>query len=145
MAEFDEPQSRNEAIVQNILGATNEIPAPQSRMETLLQEILGKLGGGGDVAAPTIGYKIQKKQNIAITHSSEAGANNNGYLIMTQMGVVYIKIANGTGTAEALAGYTYTATATVEDTTVSIDLGYADNVGVIIPVLADTITSVLFS
>ena len=53
MAEFDEPQSRNEAIVQNILGATNEIPAPQSRMETLLQEILGKLGGGGDVAAPT--------------------------------------------------------------------------------------------
>ena len=144
MAEFDEPQSRNEAIVQNLLGATNEIPEPQSRMETLLQEILGKLGGGG-VAAPAIGYKIQKKQNIAITHSSEAGANNNGYLILTQMGVVYIKIANGTGTAEALAGYTYTATATVEDTTVSIDLGYADNVGVIIPVLADTITSVSFS
>lgn len=144
MAE-NEPQSRNEAIVQNILGASNTIPEPQSRMEVLLQEILGKLGGGGDVAAPAIGYKINKKQNIEITHSSEAGAKDNAYLILTQMGAVYIKIANGTATAEALAGYTYTATATVEEGTVTIDLGYADNVGVIIPVLAGDITDISFS
>jgi hypothetical protein len=144
MAE-NEPQSRNEAIVQNILGATNEIPEPQSRMEVLLQEILGKLGGGGDVAAPAIGYKISKKQNIEITHSTEAGAKDNAYLILTQNGVIYIMIADGTATAEALAGYTYTATATVEEKTVTIDLGYASNVGVIIPVLAGDITSVSFS
>lgn len=145
MAEFDAPQSRNEAIVQNILGANNELQAPESRMETLLQEVLGKLGGGGNAAAPEIGYKILNKQNIAITHSSESRAKYNAYLILTQMGVIYIKIVNGTGTVEALAGYQYTATATVEGTTVSINLGYAWNVGVIIPVLADYITSVTIS
>ena len=37
---FNEPQSRNEAILQNILGADNELVAPQSRIEALLQEIL---------------------------------------------------------------------------------------------------------
>lgn len=37
---FQEPQSRNEAILQNILGADNELTAPESRIETLLQEIL---------------------------------------------------------------------------------------------------------
>ena len=40
MAEFDEPQSRNEAILQNILGADNDLLAPESRIETLLQMIL---------------------------------------------------------------------------------------------------------
>ena len=37
---FDEPESRNEAILQNILGAENELPEPQSRIEDLLQQIL---------------------------------------------------------------------------------------------------------
>jgi len=142
---FEEPQSRNEAIVQNILGADNEIPAPESRMETLLQQILATLGGGGDAAAPEIGYKILNKQNITIEHSSESRAKYNAYLILTQVGVIYIKVVDGTGIAENLAGYTYTATCTVSGTTVQIDLGYAWNVGVIIPILADYIDSVTLS
>lgn len=44
---FDAPQSRNEAILQNMLGANNTLPAPQSRIEELLQEILEQGGGGG--------------------------------------------------------------------------------------------------
>lgn len=40
MADFDTPQSRNEAILQNILGADNELVEPQSRIEVLLQAIL---------------------------------------------------------------------------------------------------------
>ena len=40
MAEFDEPQSRNEAILQNILGADNDLLPPESRIEILLQMIL---------------------------------------------------------------------------------------------------------
>lgn len=43
---FDAPQSRNEAILQNILGAENELGDPQSRIEELLQEILEQGGGG---------------------------------------------------------------------------------------------------
>ena len=38
--EFFTPQSRNEAILQNICGAENELPAPAGRIEKLLQAIL---------------------------------------------------------------------------------------------------------
>lgn len=37
--EFDRPQSRNEAILQNMLGASNLLEPPQSRVEALLQKI----------------------------------------------------------------------------------------------------------
>ena len=40
---FGEPQSRNEAILQNILGAENEIEEPKSRNEAILQAILYNL------------------------------------------------------------------------------------------------------
>ena len=40
---FAKPQSRNEAILQNMLGAENEIPEPMSRIETLLILVLEKL------------------------------------------------------------------------------------------------------
>lgn len=137
------PESRNEAILQNMLGADNTLGDPQSTIETLLQELLAKLGGGsGD---PQVDYKILNKQTITITHSSESRANYNAYLIMTQVGIVYVKIVNGEGTTEALAGYPYTVTATVEETTVTIDLGYEWNVGVIVPILSDYIQSVTFA
>ena len=145
MAEFEAPQSRNEAILQNMLGADNDLLPPQSRIETLLQELLAKLGGSGDEASVQVDYKILNKQNIAISHSSESRANYNSNLIMTQMGIVYVKVVNGVGTAENLAGYTYTVTCTVTGQTVNIDLGYAWNVGVIVPILADYVESVTFS
>lgn len=47
MPTFDEPQSRNEAILQNMLGAENELPEPQSRIEDLLLQILDMLQQGG--------------------------------------------------------------------------------------------------
>lgn len=46
MSEFDSPQSRNEAILQNILGADNSLLPPESRIETLLQLLLEELQGG---------------------------------------------------------------------------------------------------
>lgn len=137
------PESRNEAILQNMLGADNEIGEPESRIEALLQDLLAKLGGGsGD---PQVDYKILNKQTITITHSSETRAKYNAYLILTQIGIVYVKIVNGEGTAETLAGYDYTVTATVSGNTVTIDLGYEWNVGIIAPVLADYIQSVTFA
>lgn len=136
-------QGRNVAILENILGADNELLPPESPIEELLQQLLAKLGGGsGD---PQIDYKILNKQNVAITHSSESRANYNAYLILTQIGIVYIKIVEGVGTAVNLAGYSYDVTATVTDTTVNIDLGYSWNVGVIIPVLGDYVESISFS
>lgn len=145
MADFEQPQSRNEAILQNILGADNQLAEPQSRIETLLQLLLQELGGGGDVAAPEIGYKILNKQNISIVHGSQSRANFNSYLILTQVGIIYVKVVDGVVTAENLAGYTYTVSGSVSNQTVNIDLGYAWNVGVIIPILNDYVTSVTFS
>lgn len=43
---FDAPQSRNEAILQNILGANNTLGEPQSRIEALLMQLLEQGGGG---------------------------------------------------------------------------------------------------
>ena len=50
MPEFESPQSRVEAILQNALGAENEV-IPQSRVEELLQRLdealeTGGVGGG---------------------------------------------------------------------------------------------------
>lgn len=145
MTEFETPESRNEAILQNILGADNELQAPQSRIEGYLQMILAMLGGGGDATEVEVAYKILNKQNISIVHSSQSRANYNSYLILTQMGIVYVKVVDGAVTAENLAGYTYTVSGSVSGQTVSIDLGYEWNVGVIIPILNDYISSVTFS
>lgn len=43
MSEYGEPQSRNEAILQNMLGEDNELLPPQSRIEVLLQLLLEEL------------------------------------------------------------------------------------------------------
>ena len=44
------PQSRNEVLLMNMLGATYKVTEPQSRIEYLLKEILDQGGtGGGDV------------------------------------------------------------------------------------------------
>lgn len=136
-------QGRNVAILENILGADNELLPPESPIETLLQQLLAKLGGGQ--GEPQVDYKILNKQNITITHSSESRAKYNAYLILTQVGIVYVKVVNGVGTAENLAGYTYDVTTTVTGNTVNIDLGYEWNVGIIAPILGDYITSVTFS
>lgn len=40
---FAAPQSRNEAILQNMLGAKNELQEPMSRIEVLLIAVLEKL------------------------------------------------------------------------------------------------------
>ncbi len=163
MAEFNSPESRNEAILQNMLGENNELLPPESRIESLLMLLLQKLGGSGDDTEIEIGYKILNKQNISIKHGSESRAKYNSYLIITQMGIVYVKVVNGVGTALIMAGYTYgelpsdsapslnlvgypyEVTCTVTGQTVNIDLGYAWNVGLIIPILNDYIESVTFA
>ena len=142
---FEAPESRNEAILQNMLGEDNELSAPESRIEVLLLALLQKLGGSGNEGDVQIDYKILNKRNIAIKHSSESRANYNSYLILTQMGIIYVKVVSGVGTAECMAGYDYEVTCTVTGQTVNIDLGYEWNVGVIVPILGDYVESVTFS
>ena len=52
---FDAPQSPIEAILQNMLGANNQLREPQSRNEALLLQILAAMQqGGGDVTAAAV-------------------------------------------------------------------------------------------
>lgn len=69
---FDAPQSRNEAILQNMLGANNALEPSQSRVEDLLKQILNSGGGGGESNAVkytaqslTDPQKAQARTNIA--------------------------------------------------------------------------------
>lgn len=48
---FDEPQSRNEAILQNMLGASNVLLPPESRIEILLQMLLNQ---GGEITPASL-------------------------------------------------------------------------------------------
>ena len=76
-------QSRNEAILENMLGADNVLGEPQSRIEKLLMELLesGGGGGGGYVLKPATSSKlggIKVGANLSITDdgtlSAEAGS-----------------------------------------------------------------------
>lgn len=40
MADFETPESRNEVILQNMLGAENPLGEPLSRIEALLMQVL---------------------------------------------------------------------------------------------------------
>lgn len=58
-----EPQSPNEAILQNMLGENNVLREPQSRIEALLIELLGVLEGGGMVLPSADGDYILHVEN----------------------------------------------------------------------------------
>lgn len=70
---FDAPQSRNEAILQNMLGAENELEPPQSRVEGLLQQILEEGGGGGGDSS-AVKYT---EQSLTDAQKGQARANIN--------------------------------------------------------------------
>lgn len=72
MSEFDVPQSRIEAILQNMLGANNVLEPPQSREEILLQQILESGGGGGGGSSDAVLYTPQ-----SLTDSQKAQARVN--------------------------------------------------------------------
>lgn len=60
MPNFDAPQSPIEAILQNMLGANNTLREPQSRNEALLLQILDAMQhGGGDVTAQAVLAALQ--------------------------------------------------------------------------------------
>lgn len=72
---FGAPQSRNEAILQNILGANNEILPPESRIEVLLIDLLDKLSGGDG----TGGENFTLIENVEITETGVNSIERTGY------------------------------------------------------------------
>lgn len=62
------PQNRVEAILENMLGASNELQPPQTRVEELLMEILEQGGGGGEKAVKWIGVTTTPLSDGATTN-----------------------------------------------------------------------------
>ena len=63
---FDAPQSANEAILQNMLGAENTLREPQSRIETLLIALLEQLQAGAPAIPEEDGdYKLHIEDGVA--------------------------------------------------------------------------------
>lgn len=84
MPTFPEPQSRNEAILQNALGANNDIGDPQSRIEELLIELVEAIQQGGsgsdqnavhytEDSGKTDEEKAQARENIGALGTSDLG------------------------------------------------------------------------
>lgn len=80
---FGEPQSRNEAILQNILGADNELLPPESRIEALLQAILEQGAMGGSTK------KFQLVETIEVTESGVSSIERAGYDLEVSTATMY--------------------------------------------------------
>lgn len=75
--DLGEPQSRNEAILMNMLGAEYELLTPQSRIEYLLQEILNGGGGSGEVSGVKGDVETTyRKGNVNITIEDVTNLDN---------------------------------------------------------------------
>lgn len=102
---FDPPKSRNEAILQNMLGANNVLESPKSREEELLLQILQQGGSGGGVtpeqiAAAVAAYleehpiEIPDDALVIDWNNKYANAYNDAKAAMQEGHEVYLKIPN---------------------------------------------------
>lgn len=71
MTEFLEPLSANEAILQNMLGAENELREPESRIEELLLELLEQGGTGGEVTPASVANAISNMSGTQKEYTRE--------------------------------------------------------------------------
>lgn len=95
---FDKPQSRNEAILQNILGANNALEPPQSREEYLLQEILNNGGGGGgggvsvkEITDTSVAGVVEPQEKVTVTLSPSLTSGEK------VVGIAYLDILDADG------------------------------------------------
>ena len=76
---FETPQSSNEAILQNMLGASNEIKPPQSRVEKLLQELSGQMPEANPSEGTTTGTLERLKIGDDIYSVEGGGSGTSDY------------------------------------------------------------------
>ncbi len=91
--EFDAPQSRAEAILQNMLGANNELEPPQSRAEAILQNMLG---ANNELEPPQ-----SREEQLLMLLLEQGGPGGGGDITLTTLNV------NTNGTTDAPEGTAY--------------------------------------
>ena len=90
---FNKPQSRNEAILQNMLGAQNELEPPQSRIEELLLELLNSGGGGG--GTNDYEHLLNLPQINGHTLTGDQSASDLGLVSKTELAGLGLTVQNG--------------------------------------------------
>lgn len=112
------PQSRNEVLLMNMLGATYEVKDPQSRVEYLLKEILEQGGtGGGDVTGVKgILEEAFRKGNVTLTLQNLAEVDNGIYFDELHNIIRGIQYAELPTPAAAISGRIYQYIGTDTDT-----------------------------
>lgn len=91
MGKYREPQSANEAALQNLLGEQNELREPQSPVEFYLQELIEQGGGGGSgEGLPVFTIETYEEvSNCKITDENEYLKNGNiGVIVIATSTVV---------------------------------------------------------
>lgn len=117
---FEDPQSRNEALLQNILGANNDLGDPQSRNEALLMNILGESydigeaqsrietllmrikeeGLGTKITAADLGKVVQETapgEYGLVAQTAHAQITENGTFDTTNNNSVEVNVSGGGG------------------------------------------------
>ena len=74
---FEAPQSRNEAILQNILGADNAIGTPKSRIEAILQAILNN---SAEIPAPYSAPPQSRNEELLVEIWRNGGSGGGGII-----------------------------------------------------------------